>query len=133
MNAEPPRWVNIMIAVAFLTVGIIATSNTIRLNNYISETIPRDTEQEACQLATLQALRVWALGRGQIEDAKTARDHALYPLFEQLIAGERVHPDTAEGVLRSIQHVEEVRGSVEQMMDATPIPKCQLLGKPHNE
>src|SRR5262245_56635978 len=115
-----------IISVVFLIVGILATYNSIRLNRYIEQTIPRDTQQEACQLATLQTLRVWAVGREQIEDAKTERDRALYPLFDQLIKGEHVSPDVAAGVQRSIQHVNDVRNSVEQTLAVTPIPTCRL-------
>jgi hypothetical protein len=51
---------------------------------------------------TLKALRNWANARAIVEDAKTARDQALYSLFDQLIAGTRVSPDVAKEVKGSL-------------------------------
>jgi hypothetical protein len=118
--------VEIILGVVFLIVGMLSTANTIRLNSYIHETLPRDTAQEACQLATLQSLRVWAVGRGQIEDAKKERDAALFPLFHALERSERPSPDVASTAEQELQNVDVVRENVESMLAATPIPDCKL-------
>ena len=124
---EVSKRLNLVVAVIFLVVGILATANTVRLNNYIREAVPRDTAQEACQLATLQALRVWATGRGQIEEAKTDRDTALYPMLEALARGERPSPELAAAAQHEFAHIEEVRRSVREMLLASPIPDCKLV------
>ena len=120
---------NIVVSLVFFIVGSVAVSNSIRLNRYIGETIPRDTQQEACQLATLQSLRVWAIGRYQIEEAKIKRDQAVYPVLAALMAGERPNPQISEALNIEYHNTDQVRLDVEQMLAATPIPKCELLGK----
>jgi len=118
---------NIAVAVIFLIVGILSTANTIRLNNYIEQTLPRDTEQEHCQLATLEALRVWAAGRQQIEEAKTERDNAVFPLLRALERGERPSPEMSAQLDQEYFKTEAVKVTVNKMLAASPIPTCPLL------
>jgi len=123
------RAVNIAVATMFLLVGILATLNSVRLNNYIEQTLPRDREQELCQLQTLQALRVWAVGRGQIEDAKSERDRAVFPLLQALEKGQRPSPEVAAHLDEEYAKTEAIKDNVQAMLRATPIPTCPLLGK----
>src|SRR5215469_15865424 len=105
---------NVAVAIVFLIVGILSTVNTVRLNNYIQETLPRDTEQEHCQLATLEALRVWAAGRQQIEEAKTERDNAVFPLLKALERGERPTPEVSQKLDDEYYKTEAVKKAVQE-------------------
>jgi len=121
---------NLGLSVFFLLVGLLVAADitvlTYRFNKYVDTSLLRDANQERCSQETLAALRVWAEARSHVEDAKTQRDHALIPLFDQLIRGEKTHPDTALGVQRAITHVEEERAIMNQKLNEHPIPNCQL-------
>jgi hypothetical protein len=118
--------IEVVLAIVFFIVGVVSAVNTVKLSNYIQETMPRDSAQEACQLATLQALRVWAVGRGQIEDAKATRDTALRPLLRELMQGKPVTPEVAADVDAKFNRVDEVRRSVDELLTTAPIPDCRL-------
>lgn len=117
---------NLIIGIIFLVVGIMSVVNTIRLNSYMSTTLPRDTAQEACQLATLQSLRVWAVGRSQIEEANEARDDAFRPVFLATEQGRPVSPEMAANLNQAYTNLDTVRHRVNRMLEATPIPNCKL-------
>jgi len=121
---------NLGLSVFFLLVGLLVAADitvlTYRFNRYVDTSLLRDANQERCSQQTLAALRVWAEARSAVEDSKTERDHALIPLFDEIIRGEQVSPDTAVGVQRAITHVEDERTIMNQKLKDNPIPTCQL-------
>lgn len=84
---------NAVLAVLFLIVGILATANTFRLNNYIAETLPRDVAQERCNTATIDVLKSWLVARGHRDAAMDTRDDAAVATLEDILANGTASPE----------------------------------------
>lgn len=119
MNA---RWVNIAIAVVFLIVGILATSNTIRINRYISETLPRDQAQEQCNTAQIEVMRSWIEARVNRDSAMDARDIAAQTVLDQLAAGNKPTPEQFAAWRESVIKDRETRANMAEHLG--PLPDC---------
>jgi hypothetical protein len=88
-----PQRLNLALAAIFLIVGILATTNTFRLNSYIRETVPRDQAQEECQSQTLDVLRGWVAGRYKRDVTVDARDDATIVVLDKVAAGQTPTPE----------------------------------------
>ena len=116
------RRINLALAVIFLIVGILATSNTFRLNNYIRETLPRDTAQEQCNAETLAVLKKWVFAREERDDAMDARDAAAIGVLDHLIAGDRPPVDELTQYRAAVQNAATVRRNAREQL--VPLPQC---------
>jgi hypothetical protein len=116
------RQLNLLFAAVFLLVGILATANTIRLNNYIRETVPRDVAQERCNTATIEVLKTWVTARSNRDDAMDARDDAAIVVLEKAIAGEKATPEELKAWRDAVAQDREVRAKAGEQL--VPLPKC---------
>jgi len=116
--------VNIALAIIFLVVGIIATSNTFRLNNYIRETVPRDTAQEACNTATIKVLKEWVQARTQRDAAMDVRDDAAVAALEGILTNPdgRATSEQIQAWRNAVANDRRVRAAAGE--DRSPLPNC---------
>jgi hypothetical protein len=118
------RGVNIVLAVIFLVVGILATANTFRLNSYIHETLPRDTAQEACNTATIKVLKSWIQSRIERDSAMDARDDAAVAALEGILTNPdgRATPEQIQAWRDAVANDRQVRASAGEQR--VPLPNC---------
>jgi len=117
-----PKRINLIAAVVFLIVGIVATLNTLRLNNYIRETLPRDRAQEECNARTIEVLKSWIAGRIERDSAMDVRDDAAVAVLDQELNG--LVP-TAEQIKAWRDAVaEDRRVRAEAGTQRVPLPNC---------
>jgi hypothetical protein len=116
--------VELALAAIFLVVGILATSNMIRINRYISQTLPRDQQQEQCNADTLAVLKRWVVAREARDNAMDARDDAAIGILDYLIAGEKVPPEELQAYRDAITNAGEVRRSARE--ELVPLPNCEV-------
>jgi hypothetical protein len=117
-----PQRINLALAVIFLIVGILATSNTIRLNNYIKETLPRDQAQEQCNTKTIEVLKSWIEARVSRDSAMDARDDAAVVVLDQELNG--LVP-TAEQIMAWRDAVaQDRRVRADAAVSRVPLPDC---------
>ena len=90
------RRISIGLSVFFAMVAILVAADVVylqsRLNTYISQTLPRDKAQEACNTETIKVLTSWIDARNQRDAAMDARDDAAVTVLNQLIAGQQPNP-----------------------------------------
>jgi hypothetical protein len=124
------RRIEAVIGTFFTLVGVLVTADlaglTFAFNDYVEETLKRDTAQEACAANTINTLKHWAQARLEADQAARRRDAALLPLFDQLQRGEKVNPETASQVERSFTDVEAARQKLEYVWKAFPLPDCTV-------
>jgi len=118
------RRINLILAVVFLIVGILATANTIRLNNYIAETVPRDTAQEACNTATIKVLKEWVQARSRRDAAMDTRDDAAVAALEGILTNPdgRASPEQIQTWRDAVANDRAVRAAAGE--DRSPLPNC---------
>lgn len=122
MTWTPPKWLDIAVAVVFLIVGIIAASNTFRLNAYIRETVPRDVAQERCNTETIAVLKSWVATRVQRDDAMNARDDAAVAVLDHEIVGELPPPALIQAWRDAVAKDRAVRAAAGERL--VSLPKC---------
>jgi len=118
------RLINFAVGAVFLVVGIVATTNMIRINHYIAETLPRDVAQETCNAATLEVLKSWSLARVRRDAAMNARDDATIVVLDRLIDGERPTVEELRKWRNAVAHDRQVRT---EAAEARPeLPHCTV-------
>ena len=115
---------DVAVGVLFLIVGIAATVNTIRLNNYIAETMPRDVAQEQCNVATLEVLKSWTLGRIRRDNAMNSRDDAMIVVLDRVIAGEEPSVEDLRKWRNAVALDRHVRA--EDAESRPELPRCEV-------
>jgi hypothetical protein len=117
----------LLLAVTFLVVGILATVNTIRLNSYIRETVPRDAAQEQCNAATIDVLTAWLQARADRDSAMNARDDAAVTVLDELSAGNQPTSQELSAWRDAVANDRRVR--INAAESRHPLPACTLHGK----
>jgi hypothetical protein len=110
------------LGVVFLIVGVLATWNTARLNNYISDTLPRDQHQEDCQDATLQVLSGWVAERKVRDQTENAKDTASIAVINKWGAGAVPTPQELQAWAYAIAADRDIR--LKATEEHSPLPNC---------
>jgi hypothetical protein len=113
---------NLALAAIFLLVGILATANTIRLNNYIKATVPQDVAQTQCNTETIKVLQSWIEARIERDAAMDARDDAAVAVLEPKIFGQEPTPEQIRVWRDAVAHDRQVRDRAGE--ERIPLPKC---------
>lgn len=113
-----------VLAVIFLLVGIAAVTNTIRLNNYIRETLPRDAAQEQCNAETIAVLKEWVQARGQRDAAMDARDDAAVIVLNEITLNGKATPEEIAAWRDSVANDRTVRAEAGEQRH--PLPNCEV-------
>jgi len=118
------RHLNLILAAVFLLVGVLATANTIRLNNYIAETVPRDAAQEQCNTETIETLKVWIQSRISRDGAMDARDDAAVAALEGILTNPdgRASPEQITTWRNAVANDRKVRAAASEHLG--PLPDC---------
>ena len=116
--------IELALAAIFLVVGILATSNMIRLNRYVAQTLPRDQQQEQCNADTLAVLKRWVIAREARDNAMDVRDDAAIGILDRLIAGEKAPPEELQTYRDAITNAGEVRRNARE--ELVPLPNCEV-------
>src|ERR1700752_470626 len=116
------RWIILAMAVVFLVVGVLATANTIRLNRYIEETMPRDQAQEDCNSHTIEVLKTWLLARSERDAAMDTRDDAAVATLEDILANGEASTEHITDWRNAVANDRKVRAEANEQRG--PIPKC---------
>ena len=116
------RHLNLILAAVFLLVGVLATANTIRLNNYIAETVPRDAAQEQCNTETIETLKVWIQSRISRDGAMDARDDAAVAALEDILASGQARPEHIAAWRNAVANDRAVRAAASEHLG--PLPNC---------
>jgi hypothetical protein len=111
---------NFAVGAVFLIVGIVATTNMIRINHYIAETLPRDIAQETCNAATLEVLKSWSLARVRRDAAMNSRDDATIVVLDRLIDGERPTVEELRKWRNAVAYDRHVRTEAAEARPALP-------------
>jgi hypothetical protein len=116
------RRISLALAVIFLIVGIVAASNTFRLNAYIRETLPRDLRQEQCNTETIDVMKKWVQARADRDDAADSRDEAAVAILDVVLAGGEPTPEQAQAWRDAIINQRDARRDATEHL--TPLPDC---------
>jgi hypothetical protein len=117
------RWASLVVAAIFLIVGILATSNTIRLNRYIEQTLPRDQAQEQCNSETIETLKTWIGSRINRDAAMDARDDAAIASLDQIIIDGKASPEKISAWRDAVERDRAVRAAAGEHLG--PLPDCR--------
>ena len=116
------RQLNLALAVVFLIVGILATANTLRLNNYIRETLPRDLQQEQCNTDTIKVLTQWLEIRKIRDKSMDIRDEAGIDAIDSQLTTGQVDPQKLAAWREAVAQDRQVRVDADRQSDT--LPKC---------
>jgi hypothetical protein len=114
------------IASVFLAVAVLSMINTARFNNYVRDTLRRDTTQEQCIASTVNFLTAFLQARVNTEDAYDARDEALRGVVEGAAAGARVTREQADEVLADIDKARQARAALQDAVRNHPLTPCPV-------
>ena len=117
------RKLELVLAVIFLCVGIVATANTIRLNNYIRQTLPRDAAQEQCNAETIAVMKTWLEARASRDAAMNARDDAAVVVLDAALNGEPT-PEQIRAWHDAVVNDRQVREQAGE--NSHPLPSCEV-------
>jgi hypothetical protein len=122
------RRINLILGVFFTLMGLLVsidvTTLTFQFNDYVDDTVVRDSNQESCISQTIVTIRQWGQARLEADEAERQRDLALVPLFGQLQRGEPVDPKIASDVAQSFIDVEVARKHLAFVWSRYPLPDC---------
>jgi hypothetical protein len=113
---------NRILGVVFLVIGVLSTSNMIRLNSYISETLPRDEHQEQCQNQTLSVLAGWVVERKARDETQDAKDIASIAVINKWAAGAVPTPQELQAWAYAIAADGDARRKDSE--DHSTVPAC---------
>jgi hypothetical protein len=113
---------NMVLAAIFLIVGILATANTIRLNSYIRDTLPRDASQERCNTETIDVLKQWVQARVLRDAAMDRRDDAATVVLDSRLNGLEPTPEQIRAWHDAVINDRQVRATAGKQL--VPLPNC---------
>lgn len=115
---------NLILAAVFLVVGLLSTANTVRLNTYIRETVPRDAAQEECNAKQIEVMQSWLQARANRDGAMNARDDATITVLDQIANGNPITPEQARSWRDAVAADRQVRADVAHNFETHPLPDC---------
>ena len=118
------RRLQLALAAVFLIVGILATANTIRFNQYVKETLPRDQAQEQCNTETLNVLKSWLEARVHRDGAMDARDEATVVVLDRILDERKATEVEVRAWRDAVIADRQVRGDVRDTLESHPLPDC---------
>ena len=119
-----PKRLEMVLAIIFLCVGIVATANTIRLNNYIRQTLPRDAAQEQCNAETIAVMKTWLEARASRDAAMNARDDAAVVVLDAKMNGQDPTPEQIRAWHDAVANDRLVREQAGE--NNHPLPDCEV-------
>lgn len=118
------RKIEIAISATFICAAVVAGINIWRLNDYVRETVIRDTAQEQCARDTLDTLQIWVITREELNEKSLAQNDAMSRIVINIHEGKPIPESDWHDFLSAIAETQKVRQEIRVMADEHPLPVC---------